>query len=273
MRLHKYHGLGNDFLVALASENPDLTVDPDVARHVCDRRRGIGADGLLFAFDSPGAGAGGVPSPDGVDAAMVLLNSDGGEAEISGNGIRCLGQALLRVRGRADGALSISTRAGVRHLEVMHGDPAAEVWIDVDMGPVRPGPALGAASAAFPATHRGTLDIGNPHLVLAVEAPAEVDLATVGPVLEADYPEGINVSFVAATAPDRLELVVWERGAGITEACGSGASAAAVVAIDWGLVSGRITVAMPGGDALVEVVDDSVHLCGPSTYVGEVIVP
>lgn len=266
LRLGKYHGLGNDFLVALAADNPGLAPDPAVARALCDRRRGVGADGLVLGLAGPHGSA-------AVDARMVLLNSDGSEAEISGNGIRCLGQALLRSEGRSEGDLSVATPGGSRRLRVVRGDVGHEVWIEVDMGPVRPGPPLTAAAVAYPAARAATVDIGNPHLVLAVDDPAAVDLAVDGPALEAGFPEGINVHFVRAVAPDRLELRVWERGAGVTQACGSGASAAVAVAGDWGLVDGRVSVAMPGGEALVEVVGGHVHLTGPSTFVAEVVVP
>ena len=189
LRLTKHHGLGNDFLVALAQDNPGLAPDPEVARSLCDRRRGIGADGLILGLE---------PSEEGDDACMVLLNADGSEAEISGNGIRCLAQALLRAAGRSEGSLRIETAGGVRALRTVRGDADGEVWIQVDMGQVRPGPTLAPASAAYAALHRTTLDIGNPHLVLHVEDPHAVDLAVDGARLEAEYPDGINVHFVAS---------------------------------------------------------------------------
>lgn len=264
LRMTKHHGLGNDFLVALAQDNPGLTPDPSVARALCDRRRGVGADGLILGLE---------PSEADDDACMVLLNADGSEAEISGNGIRCLAQALLRAEGRIEGSLRIETAGGVRALRTVRGEADGEVWIQVDMGQVRPGPAIAAASAAYPALHRATLDIGNPHLVLHVEDPAAVDLAHDGARLESEYPQGMNVHFIQIPASDTMILRVWERGAGVTEACGSGATAAVAAAHGWGLVADHVEVHMPGGTAVVDVAEDTLLLTGPSVFVAEVHAP
>ncbi len=264
LRMTKHHGLGNDFLVALAQDNPDLSADPAVARAPCDRRRGVGADGLILGL---------APSEPGDDACMVLLNADGSEAEISGNGIRCLAQALLRAEGRGEGSLRIETAGGVRALRTVRGDADGEVWIQVDMGQVRPGPELAPGSLAVAALHRATLDIGNPHLVLHVEDPTAVDLAVEGARLESEYPAGMNVHFVQVSARDHMVLRVWERGAGITEACGSGATAAVAAASSWGLVGDHVQVQMPGGAAVVDVADDTLLLTGPSVFVAEVHAP
>lgn len=264
LHLTKHHGLGNDFLVALAVDNPELVPDPGVARALCDRRTGVGADGLLYAL---------APSEPGHDACMVLLNSDGSEAEISGNGIRCLAQALLRAEGQNEATLSVETPGGVRTLRTVRGDVDGELWVQVDMGPAGPGPEMGPASHGFAADRRATIDIGNPHLVLLVTEPDRVDLAVAGPALEEDYEAGINVHAVVVEARDRLRLRVWERGAGITRACGSGAVAATVAAQDWGLVDDRVVVSMPGGEAVVERSGTTMLLTGPSVFVAEVRVP
>lgn len=264
LRMTKHHGLGNDFLVALAQDNPDLAPDPTVARALCDRRRGVGADGLILGLE---------PSEPDDDACMVLLNADGSEAEISGNGIRCLAQALLRAEGRIEGSLRIETPGGIRAVRTVRGDADGEVWIQVDMGQVRPGPELAPASLDYAAIHRATLDIGNPHLVLHVEDPAAVDLVAEGSRLESEYPAGINVHFVQVAARDHMVLRVWERGAGVTEACGSGATAAVAAAHSWGLVGEHVRVQMPGGTALVDLAEDTLLLTGPSVFVAEVHAP
>ncbi len=264
LHLTKHHGLGNDFLIALAADNPDLVPDPAVARAMCDRRTGVGADGLVYAL---------VPAEDDHDAFMVLLNSDGSEAEISGNGIRCLGQALLRFGGQPEGSLRIETSTGVRTLRTVRGDVDAELWLQVDMGPAAPGPAPGPASQEFAAERRATVDIGNPHLVLLVRDPDRIDLSEVGPRLESDYAAGINVHIVSVEARDRIRLRVWERGAGITMACGSGAVAAVVAAHEWGVVDDLVTVSMPGGEAMVERTGTAMLLTGPSVFVAEVRAP
>ncbi|MCU1454503.1 MAG: diaminopimelate epimerase [Acidimicrobiales bacterium] len=279
--LTKHHGLGNDFLVALGNAADLAVLDAAQACRWCDRRRGIGADGLLL---------GATDDPDW-DLVMTLYNADGSLAEMSGNGIRCLAQAEARRRGVDHVTLHILTGGGARQVEVhpgSAGDPASVV-ARVEMGPARPGPAperadegdvgsltststLAAATAlGLDARRSGTYDLGNPHLVLLVDDPEAVDLAAAGSFHEACYPHGINVHFVAP-APDEADAMtmrVWERGAGVTEACGTGAVAVARAAHDWGLVGPHVTIHMPGGDVTVDVGDPMV-LVGPATYVGTV---
>jgi diaminopimelate epimerase len=273
MRLGKYHGLGNDFLVALGAHNPGLRVDPDVARALCDRHRGIGADGLIYGLD---------PADRRNDAMMVLLNADGSRAEISGNGIRCLAQALLVQTPGGPGVhtsaqlLRIETDGGLREVRLAAGNPQRCAMFTVDMGTPRDGPFVSESALAWGSGSVATVDIGNPHLVLQVEDPTGVDLEVEGPALESPYADGINVSFVAVPDPRHLVLRVWERGAGVTEACGSGAAAAVVAANGWGLVDAvgmTVEVTMPGGSATVEMREGSVYLTGPSEFVAEVITP
>jgi diaminopimelate epimerase len=258
----KHHGLGNDFLCAV---EPGVPFSPaDVVRW-CDRRRGVGADGVITAErDTTGT----------ADWAMVLHNADGTRAEISGNGIRCLGQAVLAHEGRVPPAeLSVRTDAGVRDLTVAPTDDPATVLVRVQMGSAKAGPAPSDRLAGLGVTahHQLGVDLGNPHLVVLVDDPAVHDLGVVGPAVEAAYPEGLNVHLVAVTARDRIVMAVWERGAGLTEACGSGACAAAWAAHRWGLVDETVTVEMPGGAATIEVGDPLV-LIGPATHVATVIV-
>ncbi|HKY14835.1 MAG TPA: diaminopimelate epimerase [Microthrixaceae bacterium] len=265
MRLTKHHGLGNDFLVALSADQPaPLDPDPALAVRWCDRRRGIGADGLIWGLPAR--------NPSSAELRMILHNSDGSEAEISGNGIRCLAQAVLRLDGRADGALRVETGAGLRDLEVSATAEPHTVQVRVDMGAVTPGPAVPPQVVEWGALHVVSLDIGNPHLVLHVDGLDRLDPARDGAAIAASVPGGINVHFLVAEGPDRLRLAHWERGAGVTEACGSGASVAAVAAHDWGLTGDRVTVVMPGGEAHVEV-GEHVHLTGPATYVADVVTP
>jgi len=263
MRLTKHHGLGNDFLITFASTVP---VDaPALARRVCDRHRGVGADGLIVLTPS---------SRVGVDAVMALFNADGSVAEISGNGIRCVAQAIVAERGGTEADLVVDTLAGDRRLAVWPGPSPHEVIVRVDMGVVRDGPALVREPVAPTVVPRraATFDIGNPHLVVLVDDPAAVDLERAGPFLERDYAGGINVHFVAPVADDALTLRVWERGAGITEACGSGAVVAAHAAHQWGVAGDHVTVHMPGGAAEV-VVGQRLTLIGPSVLIATVEVP
>ncbi|MCC6436972.1 MAG: diaminopimelate epimerase [Acidimicrobiales bacterium] len=277
-RLHltKHHGLGNDFLVAIV-EDPARYDCPVLAKRLCDRRRGIGADGLIITSFTAG-------NNGGADATMALHNADGSRAEMSGNGIRCLAQALAMARGTASIDLTIATDAGPRRVQVRpHRGDAATVDVRVAMGSVTAGPAWTPGPAARAALaelgvreadggghhHAETADIGNPHLVVEVADPAQVEVARLGPVLEADFPAGVNVQFIAAEPeqPDRLTLTVWERGAGVTEACGTGASAAATVAHRWGLVGPEVTVSMPGGTVSVVVGAAGTELVGPATFI------
>jgi diaminopimelate epimerase len=271
--LTKHHGLGNDFLVAVV-DDPAALDCPVLAKRLCDRRRGIGADGLIVAAFLPHGPA---------DASMTLCNADGSRAEMSGNGVRCLAQALAMHRGTDTIDLTIATDAGVRRAEVrpQPGD-GATVDVRVGMGGVTAGPAWHPSPAARhvlaelgvdPGAGRAeTADIGNPHLVLEVADPWQVEVGRVGPVLEADFPTGINVHFIAVSPgdADRLDLTVWERGAGATEACGTGAAAAATVAHRWGLVGVEATVAMPGGTVGVVVGREGTELIGPATFIGRI---
>jgi diaminopimelate epimerase len=266
--LSKHHGLGNDFLVALDERNDRLlTIDGEIARRLCDRRRGIGADGLIH-----GARPAGAPAAHGIDVVMHLYNSDGSRAEMSGNGVRCLGHAVARARGMRSGAVTVLTDAGKRPLTVKPGDDDQRVSVSVGMGVPTPGPHVPDALDEFLSGLHGTVDMGNPHLVIVVADPAGVDLATEGAWLEAQFPHGVNVEYIAVD-PNRtaITLRVWERGAGITEACGTGACAAASAAHQWGLVDRQVRVHMPGGSAEVQLEDDgSVTLIGPSVFIADV---
>lgn len=271
MHLTKHHGLGNDFLVVLDERNGGaVDVDGELARRLCDRHRGLGADGLLHGYAPGHAGSG-----PRADVAMKLFNADGGPAEMSGNGIRCFGQAVAMARGFSEGSLGVLTDAGMRSLDLLPGRKRHEMLVTVNMGVAKPGPAAPDAVADAGA-RLATADIGNPHLVVLVEGdlPAADDLADSGRALEAHFPGGINVEFVRALDPDRAEMVVWERGSGITQACGTGACAAAWVLNGWGLLSDRATIAMPGGDVDVLLASDGcVTLIGPSELIAEVEVP
>jgi diaminopimelate epimerase len=273
MHLSKLHGLGNDFLVVVDLDGA-TTIDAGLAMALCDRRRGLGADGLIRVS----AGT------EGADVTMTLHNADGSLAEMSGNGIRCLALAVARHRGVDALELSVATGGGVRQLSLRTTVPGA-AEVEVDMGKARPGPEPDTGWLSLPVTARlldgpegefpglSTVDLGNPHLVVLVDDPDAVDLAEAGPVAERQFSGGINVGFVAPAAGERdaLDLRVWERGAGITEACGTGASAAAHAAHDWGLVGERVTVHLPGGDVQVAL-GDTLVLSGPAVHIADCVV-
>jgi len=259
LRLTKHHGLGNDFLVALSCMNESLAPDEKTARALCDRHCGVGADGLIY----------GLRDADG-RTTMVLLNSDGSRAEISGNGIRCFAQAVLRAEGLIAGNLTVETDAGPRHLVATATDDADVMSVTAEMGAITEGPAVpsGIDLAVIDAIGLG---IGNPHLVLRVADLDSVDPAVVGPRIEALVPGGVNVHFLVPEGGG-IRLTHWERGAGVTQACGSGASVAAEAARRWGLATDRVEVAMPGGNAIVHL-GAVVTLTGPATFVAEVTTP
>jgi diaminopimelate epimerase len=261
LELTKHHGLGNDFLVAFHPHVEDL---PALARRLCDRRRGIGADGLLIGESEPG-----------YSARMFLYNSDGSRAEMSGNGIRCFAQALARRRGDFD-PQRILTDAGERLVTLSPTESPDVIEAAVDMGPV-------AAIEAPDNWHRvGTdpmrpvshLSVGNPHAVVAVDDVCIVDLLSLGTIVP-----DINLEIVeAGPEPHAITMRVHERGAGITEACGTGACASAWAARSWGFVDAgleEITVHMDGGDAKVRLHqphDGHVTLVGPAVLVGSITV-
>jgi diaminopimelate epimerase len=277
VRLAKLHATGNDFLVwsqldpAGGRPRPELGTGAVVA--LCDRHRGVGADGLILVQ----------PGGDGADCEMRLWNADGRAAELSGNGLRCLAWVANRA-GLGDGKrLVVDTAGGRREIDLVldgRGDVAAAT---VDMGAVTFVPSeipLDALSAFdLDATYHGVTyhgdaaGMGNPHLVLFVDDPATAHVVGHGPRFEHDdrFPNRTNVEFVAPTAGehDAITMRVWERGVGETLSCGTGACAAAAVAHRRGLVGERVTVHVAGGDLTVEL-GDTVRLGGPVVHVFDI---
>jgi len=230
MRLRKYHGLGNDFLI-LVDPDAKQPVDGSTARAACDRHRGVGADGLIRLTADP--------------LAMELYNADGSRAKTSGNGLRCVALAVVDAGLAAGPELTVTTGAGPRRL-TLHDDGQ----VSVDMG-----------RAAIEGRH---VDLGNPHEVVFVEQLAVVS----GPR------DGVNVEYVqVGPEADVLTLRVFERGVGETQACGSGASAAAAVAHAENRVGERVTVRQPGGAVTVDLSGDTIVLTGPAEFVCEVEYP
>lgn len=275
MHLTKHHGLGNDFLIVLNEAN-DGPVAPDaaLARRVCDRETGYGADGLIWGVGAAGT-SDSLPAGDeheAPDVEFILWNSDGSEAAVSGNGLRCLAHAVLRHHGRTSGHVTMWTGAGPRRAQVFSTEgPTADV--EVEMGVVGAGRPIPDEASVLLAGKAATASVGNPHLVVLVDDPAAVDLAVDGPALEAHFRGGINVEFIAPAGDDAIDLVVWERGSGITQACGSGATVAAQIAHEWGLVGEEVAVRMPGGTAIVRLTPEGAFLRGPTTFVADIEVP
>jgi diaminopimelate epimerase len=266
VRLAKLHATGNDFLVADAASLGGA----DAAR-LCDRHRGVGADGLLVL--GPGA--------DGADCTMRLFNADGSPAEMSGNGMRCLAYVAVE-RGLARGdQLVVDTAAGRRHVDLECDARGTLRRATVDMGPVTFDPAAIPFTGLSPLDvevtfhgvtyHGDAAGVGNPHLVLLVDDVERARVTQHGPHLEHDdrFPNRTNVEFITPTGPDQLRMRVWERGVGETLSCGTGACAAAAVAHRRGLTGDHVTVQVPGGDLHVEL-GDTARLGGPVTHVFDV---
>lgn len=259
--LTKHHGLGNDFLVCLDGASLEHQ-GASLAKRLCHRHLGIGADGLLLALPADG---------DSTDARMRLHNADGSIAEMSGNGIRCFAQALVDGGAVAPGTVRIGTDAGLRVVEVEATNAESGITqVTVDMG---------VAHFDTHPVHGGigtTVDVGNPHLVIAVDSLDDVDITERGPHHEQPYlagpTAGINVEIIRAVDEATIDMVVWERGVGATQACGTGATASAVAAHRLGLVGTKVTVRQPGGDAVVEILDDRVMLTGPSQRIATITI-
>lgn len=258
MQLTKHHGLGNDFLIAV--DQIALGDPAGSARRWCHRTTGVGADGLILAETSP----------DG-PAVMTLYNADGSRAEISGNGLRCLVQALARRNGSAHWEGTVQTDAGLRRAWLEPTDRSDRALVRVEMGEVVVGGRFGPSDVPIPlvADHAMTVDVGNPHLVLHVADPEAIALDQVGPALEQLVPGGVNVHFVMPTSDGALLATHWERGAGVTQACGSGAVASAHAAHHWGAVGRDVTVLMPGGRARV-ILGSPALLEGAATFVATI---
>ncbi|MFA5884722.1 MAG: diaminopimelate epimerase [Acidimicrobiia bacterium] len=271
IHLAKLHATGNDFLVwSQLDPGAAAAVPASLARALCDRHIGVGADGLILL--TPGVG--------GADATMTLHNADGGIAEMSGNGIRCLAWAAAEA-GLGGDALVVDTGGGRRTIELERDAGGHVHRATVDMGPVTFDPAAIPVDApsAFDLTaefhgvaYRGdAAGMGNPHFVCFVDDVASARVTQHGPHLETDprFPRHTNVEFVAPDGPSALRMRVWERGVGETRSCGTGACASAAVAHRRDLVGPRVTVRVPGGDLVVEV-GDTIRLGGPVVHVFDV---
>ncbi|HEX8191772.1 MAG TPA: diaminopimelate epimerase [Allosphingosinicella sp.] len=255
----KMHGLGNDFVVFDAREAP-VEIDAARARAIADRKTGVGCDQLIVIEPSKAA-----------DVRMRIWNADGGEVESCGNAARCV--AML-----VGGTSAIETKGGVVR-GVANGAGAS-----VDMGVPRFGwdeipLAYPMDTAAMPVgwenlTNPAAVNVGNPHAIFFVDDANAVDLARLGPLIENDplFPQRVNVN-VAALEDGALRLRVWERGAGLTQACGTGACATAVAAIRRKLVASPVEVRLPGGSLTIDwEPGGTIRMTGPATsvFTGEI---
>ena len=248
----KMHGAGNDFVV-VDSRGRGAVVTPALARAVGDRHRGVGFDQLAE-----------IRSAEDTDIALDFWNSDGSRAGACGNATRCVADLIMRERQTS--VLSIRTERGVLQA-VRHTDGA--VW--VNMGQPQRHWAEVPLAAAVDVMHLPlpgdpvAVGMGNPHCVVFVKDAETIDLVGSGPRYENDplFPQRTNVEFASLLAPDTLRMRVWERGAGVTLACGSGACATAVAAHLRGLTGRQVALQMDGGTLNVDWRGDGVWLTGP----------
>jgi diaminopimelate epimerase len=255
----KMHGLGNDFVVVDARKEP-FELDPASARAIADRRFGVGCDQLIV-MEPPENGR--------ADVFMRIRNADGGEVEACGNATRCVASLVMAETG--GGRCTVETRAGLLHAATLDGGA-----ISVDMGEIRCGwqeiplsremDTLSLDLALGPLGAPVAVNVGNPHAVFFVDDVEAIDLETLGPELEHAplFPERANIGVAQVTAPDRLRVRVWERGVGVTRACGTGACAAAAAAHRRGLTGRQVEVRLDGGPlALVWREDGHMVMTGP----------
>jgi len=278
-QFRKYEGLGNDFVLVDNRNQSELVVDPDRVAALCDRHTGIGADGFIFLLAPQQKGGSG---SEEADFAMRVINSDGSEPEMCGNGVRCLARFIEDLGIATSDTLRIDTKAGEIRI-ALRGDV-----VQVDMGepildPVRVPtlltPQPPAVSASLEVDGRSwdvvPVSMGNPHAVVFVDPESlkfiDDNLERIGPLFELHpaFPARTNTEFVTVRSASTLEMIVWERGAGRTRACGTGACAVGVAANLLGLVSGPCTVLLPGGPLDIDWNRSSnhVYMTGPAKYV------
>ena len=267
----KYHGLGNDFILIDNRHSSEPVITPEQAVDLCDRHFGIGADGVIFAL----------PGQKDTDYTMRIFNSDGSEPEMCGNGIRCLAKFIADLEGsEAKTQYRINTLAGVITPELR-----SDGQVKVDMGVPRLLAAeipttLAAADAkvidvpievADKSWSVTCVSMGNPHCITFIDDVAAIPLETLGPQFEHHpaFPQRINTEFIQVVRRDYLKMRVWERGAGITLACGTGACAALVAGVLTGHCDRSATVELPGGSLQIEwsELDQKLYMTGPAEQV------
>ena len=277
MKFTKMQGCGNDYVYVNCLE-ATVPNPPAAARFVSDRNFGIGSDGLILILPS-----------DKADFRMQMFNSDGSEAEMCGNGIRCVAKYVFDHRLTSKREIDIETKAGVKRLQ-LNASGGVVKTVRVNMGAPRLEraqiPMLGKAGRviAEPLEAHGErfviscVSMGNPHAITRVERVADYPVAKYGPAIEkhAVFPERTNVEFVEVISRGEVSARTWERGAGETLACGTGASATAVACHLNGWTERRILVHLLGGDLEIEWgADDNVYMTGPAAEVfsGEIDLP
>ena len=271
MEFIKMHGLGNDFVFLDHFSVSDEDVDyPELARKLCHRQFGIGGDGLAVILPSNVA-----------DARMRIFNPDGSEPEMCGNAIRCFARYVYDQGILISDPMLVETGAGILKLNLFIKEGQVQ-GVQVDMGepilradliPVlgEGEPVVGQSIEVLGETYLYTaVSMGNPHCVIFVEDFSKLDFDRVGPAIEKHplFPRKTNVEFIQINSPKEMTMKVWERGAGPTLACGTGACASTVAAVLNNKTERAVTVHLPGGDLFIEWgLDNRVYMTGPASYV------
>ncbi len=272
VKFTKYQGLGNDFVLIDNRQHANPVLTPEQAQKVCDRHFGVGADGVIFVL--PGQGD--------TDYTMRIYNSDSSEPEMCGNGIRCLARFIADLEGKDEAVHSyrIHTLAGVITPELL-----ANGQVKVNMGQPRlladqipttlNSPGEQVVQRPISVAEQNWLvtcvSMGNPHCITFVEDVASIPLEKLGPQFEthAAFPQRINTEFVEVVRPDYLKMRVWERGAGITMACGTGACAVLVAGVLTARCQSKATIELPGGPLEIAWAggEEPVYMTGPAESV------
>jgi diaminopimelate epimerase len=256
----KMNGLGNDFVVVEARSAP-FAPTPDEVRAIADRAGGVGCDQLIA-----------IEPAEGVDARVRFWNADGEEVSACGNGTRCVGWLLMQSSGKDQAVIETkagrltAARAGERLISVDMGKPRLE-WNEIPLAEPHDTCSLDVKLHPGLDGPPGCVSMGNPHVVFFVADVNAFDIPTIGPMIERHplFPEGVNVGFAQVKGRDRIRLRVWERGAGLTKACGTGACAALVAAARRGLTDRAATLELDGGELFVDWRDDGhVIMTGPA---------
>ncbi len=263
LRVTKMHGAGNDFVLI---DGRDIAEErlPEIARRLCDRHFGVGADGLLVISDSSCA-----------DIKMRIFNSDGSEAQMCGNGIRCVGKYIYDNHLNTSLHPTVETLAGNKTLALHIGIDGKVERVTVDMGEA----VMLSDSAVALTTESGIFNVipvstGNPHGVVEVSDTETFEVAKIGSQLESHpfWPNKANIEFVMVEAPDTICQRTWERGVGETLACGTGACAAAFAMATSGRVNWPVKVVLPGGTLIIDKKDRHILMTGPARFVFETAV-
>lgn len=277
LKFTKMHGCGNDYIYVNCL-NQEIDNPSNLSIRLSDRHYAVGSDGLILICKS-----------DVADAKMRMFNADGSEGKMCGNGIRCVGKYLYDKNLVCKDDIDIETLSGIKHLHAVRNNSDEEVkYLRVDMGKAELEPKKIPININtdkvinFPINisgqdyHITCVSMGNPHCIVFCENIENLDLEKIGPLFEKNpiFPEGVNTEFVEVLDESTLKMRVWERGSGETMACGTGACACAVAAVEnkYCKKDRDITVKLIGGDLTINYTDDAVFMTGPAekSYEGEI---